>query len=145
MSEQSVYSLAARTVELEVIPACRAHGLGLVPYSPLAGGLLGGALEKAAEGRRASERQQRLLERHRDRVAAYEALCRELGHPPAQVALAWVLQNPAVTSPIVGPRTLAQLDASLRALELRLSEDALAKLDGLFPGPGGEAPEAYAW
>ena len=145
VSEQSVYSLAARTVELEVIPACRAHGLGLVPYSPLAGGLLGGALEKAAEGRRASERQQRLLERHRDRVAAYEALCRELGHPPAQVALAWVLHTPAVTAPIVGPRTLEQLDASLRALELRLPEDALAKLDRIFPGPGGEAPEAYAW
>ena len=145
VSEQSVYSLVARTVELEVIPACRAHGLGLVPYSPLAGGLLGGALEKAAEGRRASERQQRLLERHRDRVAAYEALCRELGHPPAQVALAWVLHTPAVTAPIVGPRTLEQLDASLRALELRLPEDALAKLDRIFPGPGGEAPEAYAW
>src|SRR5881296_425751 len=145
VSEQSLYNLTARTVELEVIPACRAHGLGLVPYSPLAGGLLGGALEKAAEGRRASERQQRLLERHRDRVTAYEALCRELGHPPAQVALAWVLHTPAVTAPIVGPRTLEQLDASLRALELRLPEDALAKLDRIFPGPGGEAPEAYAW
>src|SRR5438094_53555 len=95
--------------------------------------------------RQACERQQRLLERHRDRVAAYEALCRELGHPPAQVALAWVLHTPAVTAPIVGPRTLEQLDASLRALELRLPEDALAKLDRIFPGPGGEAPEAYAW
>ena len=145
VTEQSVYNLVTRMIELEVIPACRAHGIGLVPYSPLAGGLLGGALEKAAGGRRATERQQRLLERHGDRVAAYEALCRELGHHPAEVALAWVLRNPAVTSPIVGPRTMAQLDASLRALELRLSEDALAKLDRVFPGPGGEAPEAYAW
>src|SRR2546428_9225274 len=144
-SHQAVYSLVARMIELEVIPACRAHGIGLVPYSPLAGGLLGGALEKAAEGRRAGERQQRLLERHRDRVAAYEALCRELGHPPAQVALAWVLHNPVVTSPIVGPRTMEQLEASLRALELRLPEDALAKLDRILPGPGGAAPEAYAW
>src|SRR3989442_12175755 len=105
VSEQSVYSLVARTIELEVIPACRAHGIGLVPYSPLAGGLLGGALEKAAQGRGASERQQRLLERHRDRVAAYEALCRELGHPPAQVALAWGRHTPARPAP---PLSLGQ-------------------------------------
>ncbi len=145
VSEQSIYSLAVRTVELEVMPACRAHGVGLVPYSPLAGGMLAGALGGARDGRRAGERQQKLLEKHRPRVEAYEAFCRELGETPAAVALAWVLGNPVVTAPIVGPRTLEQLTTSLRALEVVLPPEALARLDEIWPGPGGEAPEAYAW
>src|SRR4029453_4207613 len=99
-SEQSLYNLTARTIEVEVIPSCRAHGLGLIPWSPLAGGLLGGALGRLTEGRRASERQQRETERHRAQLEAYEALCRELGEPPADVALAWLLHQPAVTAPV---------------------------------------------
>jgi aryl-alcohol dehydrogenase-like predicted oxidoreductase len=145
VSEQSLYNLSARTVELEVIPACRAHGLGLIPWSPLAGGLLGGALRKATEGRRASERQQRNVEKHRGQLEAYESLCRELGEEPADVAVAWLLQNPAVTAPIIGPRTMAQLTGSARALDIQLSADHLAAFDRVWPGPGGEAPEAYAW
>jgi aryl-alcohol dehydrogenase-like predicted oxidoreductase len=145
VSEQSYYNLAARTVELEVIPSCRAHGLGVLPWSPLAGGLLGGALGKGREGRRAGERLQKSIERHRAALEAYEALCRELGAPPATVALAWLLHNPVVTSPIVGPRTLEQLTASFDALELTLAPDTRARLDKIWPGPGGEAPEAYAW
>ncbi len=145
VSEQSLYNLSARTIELEVIPACRAYGLGLIPWSPLAGGLLGGALQQASDGRRAEERTQQRIERHRAQLEAYEGFCRELGAPPADVALAWLLHNPAVTAPIIGPRTLEQLEASMRALELKLSAESLQRLDQIWPGPGGEAPEAYAW
>jgi aryl-alcohol dehydrogenase-like predicted oxidoreductase len=144
VSEQSLYNLTARTVELEVIPACRAHGVGVISWSPLAGGLLAGGAT-ATEGRRASDRQRKNVERYRVQREAYEALCREIGGAPADVALAWLLQNPAVTAPIVGPRTMEQLTGSVRALEVRLSADHLARLDRIWPGPGGEAPEAYAW
>ena len=145
VSEQSLYNLSARTVELEVLPACRAHGVGVIPWSPLAGGLLGGALQKAKEGRRASERLQKSVERYRAQLETYEGLCRELGESPADVALAWLLANPAVRAPIIGPRTMEQLTGSLRALEITLSAEQLARLDRIWPGPGGEAPEAYAW
>ena len=145
VAEQSLYNLTARTVELEVVPACRHYGLGLIPYSPLGGGLLGGALRKASEGRRAGERQQQRIERNRSKLEAYEALCQELGEGPADVALAWLLRNPVVTAPIIGPRTVEQLTGNLRALEITLSEEALRRLDEIWPGPGGEAPNAYAW
>jgi len=145
VSEQSLYNLNARMIELEVIPVCKHFGLGLIPWSPLAGGLLGGILEKTEQGRRASEDIQKNIEKFRPRLEAYEAFCRDLGEKPADVGLAWLLKNPVVTAPIIGPRTLEQLDGTLRALELILSEDALKKLDEIFPGPGGQAPEAYAW
>lgn len=145
VSEQSLYNLNARTIELEVIPACRHYGLGLIPWSPLGGGLLGGALQKAGEGRRADERQQQQVEKHRSKLEAYEGLCQELGERPADVALAWLLHNPIVTAPIVGPRTTEQLTGSLRALEITLAEETVGRLDEIWPGPGGEAPNAYAW
>ena len=145
VSEQSLYNLNARMIELEVIPACLHYGVGVIPWSPLAGGLLGGILKGVQEGRRASERVQQQLEIHRDRIARYEALCETLGEEPAHVALAWLLHQPAVTAPIIGPRTVEQLDRSMRALEIRLDEQALKQLDEIFPGPGGPAPEAYAW
>jgi aryl-alcohol dehydrogenase-like predicted oxidoreductase len=145
VSEQSLYNLTARTVELEVLPACRALGVGVIPWSPLAGGLLGGALGAVREGRRASDRQREAIERHREALEAYEALCRDLGSAPADVALAWLLHQPGVTAPIIGPRTIEQLDGSVRALDLSLDRDALGRLDRIWPGPGGAAPEAYAW
>jgi len=145
VSEQSLYNLNARMIELEVIPACREFGLGLIPWSPLSGGLLGGALQKAEAGRRADERTQATIDKKRPQLEAYEAFCRELGEAPAHVALAWLLHNPVVTAPIIGPRTLAQYEESLRAVELQLSAETLAKLNEIWPGPGGEAPEAYAW
>ena len=145
VSEQSRYNLVTRMPELEVCPACEHLGVGLIPYSPLGGGLLAGALEKQESGRRSSDRFARLLESRRDQVEAYESFCRDLGEQPANVALAWLLTNPAVTAPIIGPRTLEQLDGSLRALEIELDENSLARLDEIFPGPGGEAPRAYAW
>ncbi len=145
ISEQSLYNLMARTVEHEVIPACREYGLGVIPWSPLAGGLLGGALQKAEQGRRASPDMQRRVEENRDKLQAYEALCAELGEQPANVALAWLLHNPVVTAPIIGPRTVEQLDGSLRALDIQLSEDVKKRLHEIFPGPGKPAPESYAW
>ena len=143
VAEQSLYHLNARMVELEIVPACREYGLGLIPWSPLAGGLLGGILEMAENSRRAAATEQ--LEKHRSKLEAYEAFCRELGERPADVAIAWLLRNPVVTSPIIGPRTMEQLTGSLHSLEVKLDADSLARLDQIFPGPGGEAPEAYAW
>ena len=145
VSEQSIYNLTARTIELEVLPACRAHGVGVIPWSPLAGGLLGGVLGEADKGRRSSERIRKRVEERRAQLEAWEGFCRELGEKPADVALAWLLDSPAVTAPIIGPRTIAQLEGSLRALEVALSPDHRAALDRIWPGPGGEAPEAYAW
>ena len=145
VSEQSLYNLKDRMIELEVIPACRSYGLGLIPWSPLAGGLLGGVLLKIKEGRRASDRLKKEIVEKRSTLETWEAFCKELGEKPADVALAWLLHNPAVTAPIIGPRTLDQLTGSLRALKIKLDKTARKKLDEIWPGPGGEAPEAYAW
>jgi aryl-alcohol dehydrogenase-like predicted oxidoreductase len=145
VSEQSIYHLDNRMVELEVVPACRHYGMGLIPWSPLAGGLLGGALKKRAEGRRSGDDFEKNVDKKRDKLAAFEGLAAELGEEPANVALAWLLHNPVVTAPIIGPRTGEQLEKTLRATELKLEPSTLERLDTIFPGPGGEAPKAYAW
>jgi len=146
VSEQSKYSLACRAIELEVVPCCRAYGVGLIPWSPLDGGVLAGALKKASEGRRGTDKNTaKGIERRRPQIEKYEALCRKLKEEPADVALAWLLHNPVVTAPIIGPRTIDQLTGSLRALELKLDAATLKKLDEIWPGPGGESPAAYAW
>jgi aryl-alcohol dehydrogenase-like predicted oxidoreductase len=145
VSEQSLYNLNDRMIELEVIPACEAYGIGLIPWSPVARGLLAGALTPAGSGRRADEDLRKDVEKYRPRLEAYEKVCKEVGEHPAHVALAWLLHQPAVTAPIIGPRTLDQLKNTMRVLELTLSSDTLKRLDTLFPGPGGQAPEAYAW
>ncbi len=137
-SEQSVYNLMKRTVELEVIPAAQGYGMAFLPYSPLAAGMLGGKPRENEPGRRSFVRQN-------DAVDAFNALCDGLGQAPADVALAWLASRPGVTAPIVGPRTLAQFEANLAAVEIALSDETLAELDKIFPGPGGPAPEAYAW
>jgi aryl-alcohol dehydrogenase-like predicted oxidoreductase len=108
-------------------------------------GLLGGALKKATEGRRGSPLLQIRIDQHRQQLEEYETLYRQVGEEPAVVALAWLLQDPAVTAPIVGPRTKEQLTDTLRALEVSLSEETNRRLDEIWPGPGGEAPQAYAW
>ena len=145
VSEQSIYNLLTRDIELEVLPACRDYGLGVIPWSPLHGGLLGGVLRKEREGsRRAAPRQQSVIDEHREQLGAYEDLCEELGEEPSTVALAWLLTRPAVTGPIIGPRTMEQLDGAQRALELRLEEKVLDRLDEIFPGYQ-PAPEHYAW
>jgi aryl-alcohol dehydrogenase-like predicted oxidoreductase len=145
VSEQSLYNLAVRTVELEVLPACESYGIGVLPWSPLQGGLLSGILARGSSGRAGSGELAKELEARRGQVEAYEAFCAELGHPAAQVALAWLLHQPAVTAPIVGPRTMEQFDGAIAAADIKLDEKALGRLDEIFPGPGGAAPEAYAW
>ena len=145
VSEQCFYNLFNRTVELEVLPACESYGLGVIPWSPLASGQLAGALKKAAEGRRSEPGVIDKIERNRTKIELYESFCDELGEHPAHVALAWLLTNPVVTAPIIGPRTIAQLDDLMHALEIELSQSDLEKLDEIAPGPGGPAPEAFAW
>jgi NDP-hexose C3-ketoreductase / dTDP-4-oxo-2-deoxy-alpha-D-pentos-2-ene 2,3-reductase len=150
VSEQCIYNLVTRHVELEVVPAAQAYGIGIIPWSPLHGGLLSGALKKLAEGtgaRTTSGRASDSLEAHRPAIEGYEKLCSDLGEEPSNVALAWLLSRPGVTAPIVGPRTMQQLDGALHSLELTLDDKTLAALDRLFPpvGNGGPAPEAWAW
>ena len=145
VSEQSIYNLFTRSIELEVVPACRHYGLGIIPWSPLGGGLLGGALEKYNEGRRSGEGFQKRVEKERNRLESFENLCRDLRESPAVIALAWLLLNPVVTAPIIGPRTIDQLNSAVRATEITFDEETLDKIDAIFPGPGGEAPKAYAW
>jgi aryl-alcohol dehydrogenase-like predicted oxidoreductase len=145
VSEQSLYNLTMRTIELEVIPACRAYGVGIIPWSPLASGALAGVLGERGGGRRARDLVAQKIEKHRAQIEAWEALCRRIGDAPADVALAWTLANPMVTAPIIGPRTTDQLTGSLRALAIRLDDDTRKRIDDIWPGPGGEAPEAYAW
>lgn len=150
VSEQCVYNLVTRYVELELIPAAQAYGIGVLVWSPLHGGLLGGALRRLADGTAVKTAQGRAvaaLERHREAVAGYEKLCAEAGLDPAEAALAWVLGRPGVTSVVVGPRTVAQLDGARRALGLRLDDGFRTALEELFPplGNGGPGPEAWAW
>lgn len=145
VSEQSLYNLAARTIELEVIPACRHYGLGLIAWSPLGGGLLGGVLQKVQEGRRTKPKVTAQIKKYQPQLEAYESLCREIGVDPANVALAWLMQNPVVTAPITGPRTVEQLTDNLAAIDVSLSDETLKRLDEIWPGYGVGAPEAYAW
>jgi aryl-alcohol dehydrogenase-like predicted oxidoreductase len=145
VSEQSKYSLADRMVELEVIPACRHYGLGLLPYSPLSGGLLGGRPKQGEGLRRSGEGYEKKIEKHRQALDAYEAFCKKLGETPARVALAWLLHNPVVAAPIIGPSRVEQLEDAVAATEILLGEADLRELDAIWPGPGGEAPTAYAW
>lgn len=148
VSEQSIYNLMERTVELEVLPAAQAYGVGVIPWSPLHGGLLGGILRKQAAGdvnRSSGGRAADGLAENRPAIEQWEAFCADLGQDPGEVALAWLLHQPAVTAPIVGPRTGEQLRGGLRAVDIDLDTSALARIDEIFPGPGGHAPEAYAW
>ncbi|MDX3575771.1 MULTISPECIES: aldo/keto reductase [unclassified Streptomyces] len=147
VSEQCLYNLAERRAEMEVIPAAQEYGLGVIPWSPLHGGLLGGVLKKQAEsGRRASGRAADALADSgtRAQIQAYEDLLDKHGVEPGEAALAWLLTRPGVTGPIVGPRTAEQLDSALRAVELELGEELLSGLEEIFPGPG-PSPEAFAW
>lgn len=145
VSEQSPYHLANRMVELEVLPACDALGVGFLAWSPLGGGLLAGEEHSGAGGRRQDARVQQEVARHGEALSRYRAFCQELGEDPGAVALAWALGRAGVTSVILGPRTVAQLDASRHAMAIDLAPEQQARLDAIWPGPGGPAPEAYAW
>ncbi|MBB0245006.1 aldo/keto reductase [Streptomyces alkaliphilus] len=146
VSEQCLYNLVERRAEMEVIPAAEAYGMGVIPWSPLGSGLLGGAIRKEREGSGAGGRTLRALENTalREQIQAYEDLLDKHGLEPGEVGLAWLLTRPGVTGPIVGPRTREQLDSALRAVELELGEEVLSGLEEIFPGPG-PSPEAFAW
>ena len=145
VSEPSIYNLLVRDVEREVLPAAEYYGLGVIPWSPLQGGLLGGVVRKENEGvRRLEGRSKETLERLRPQIEQYEAFADELGHEPGELALAWLLHQPTVTGPIVGPRTMEQLNSAVRAVDIKLDEKALARLDEIFPGYK-TSPEDYAW
>ncbi len=144
ISEQSKYNLFNRKIEHEVVPSCKYYGVGIIPWSPLEGGLLGGVLKGLKEGRRNSEEIINKLKNNREQIEKWEIFCDELGEEPANTALAWLLSKPGVTSPIIGPRTIQQLEASQRAFTINFSEESLSKLDAIFP-PAGESPQYYAW
>lgn len=144
VSEQPHYNLFNRMPELDLLPACEHYGVGVIPWSPLAGGLLGGVLDGGDGDRRKSEDMVARIETERPRLEAWEGLCKDLGERPADVALAWLLTRPAVTGPIIGPRTQEQLEGATRAVEIQLTAETLAKLDELFPGYK-PAPEHFAW
>jgi NDP-hexose 2,3-enoyl reductase len=149
VSEQCRYNLLTRHAELEVLPAAADLGIGILPYSPLHFGALSGALRKMREGvpgrsvLHAPER----VEPHRAAIARFEDFCAGLGEEPTTVAIAWLLARPEVTAPVLGPRSAAQLELPLRALDRPLDAAALGTLDEIFPpvGKGGPAPEAWAW
>lgn len=143
VSEQSLFNLIERRVELEVIPACREYGLGLIPWSPLAGGLLAGAPENNS-GRRDSADMQKALAQRSEQLGQYQDLCADLKETPSSIALSWLLHQPGVAASIVGPASVAQLKSMLHVPEIVLSDEVLSRLDEIFP-PCGEAPEAYAW
>ncbi len=144
VSEQHKYSLLCRLPELEVLPAAEEHGIGVIAWSPLDGGLLGGNALNPPSGSRTANSQKR-IDKHREQLVEFSELCKELGENEANVALAWTLTNPAMTAPIIGPRTLEQFQNTLRVVDIKLDESTLTRLDEIFPGPGGVAPNAYAW
>jgi aryl-alcohol dehydrogenase-like predicted oxidoreductase len=145
VSEQCLYNLKVRTAEMDVLPACRDYGLGVIPWSPLASGLLAGTQGKEESSRRAEEGVAKEMEKYSAQISQYEKFCEELGAKPADVALAWLIANPVVTAPIIGPRTMEQLTESLRSLEIKLSQEQMDKLNEIWPGPKRESPEAFAW
>ena len=143
VSEQSLYNLIERRAELEVIPACIAYGLGVITWSPLAGGLLAGG-SPAAGGRRQSEAIISQAADRAEQLHRFTRLCEDLASAPSAIALAWLLRQPGVAATIIGPRSRDQLKSLLHVPEIELTDDVLARIEDIFPGCG-PAPEAYAW
>lgn len=144
ISEQSKYNLFNRFIEREMVPACNYYGVGIIPWSPLEGGLLGGVLKKLDKGRRSKDEITNKLKSNHKQIEQWENFCDNLGEDPASTALAWLLNQPGVTAPIIGPRTLQQLEESIRSLEIKFNEELFSKLDKIFP-PAGTSPQYYAW
>lgn len=144
ISEQSKYNLFNRFIEREMIPACNYYGVGIIPWSPLEGGLLGGVLKKLDKGRRAKDEVVNKVKNNLQQIEQWEKFCEQIGEDPANVALAWLLHQPGVTAPIIGPRTIQQFNESIRSLEIKFNEELLSKLDKIFP-PAGISPQYYAW
>jgi aryl-alcohol dehydrogenase-like predicted oxidoreductase len=145
VSEQCHYNLAFRQVEMDLLPACESYGLGVIPWSPLGAGILAGAKVDGGQRRVDDVQAKAIIEKYPERIPQYEAFCARIGEKPADVALAWLLHQKVVTAPIIGPRTMDQFMGSLHTLEIKFTEEQLKELDTIWPGPGGPAPEAYAW
>ena len=141
VSVQPRYNLLFRQIERELLPFCAEEGLAVIPYNPLAGGLLTGKHQRAAPppagtrftlGAAAKTYTERYWqEREFDTVAAFVKLARDAAHEPATLAVAWVLAHPAVTSPLIGASKPEQLKASIAAADLKLDPALKAKLDEL--------------
>jgi aryl-alcohol dehydrogenase-like predicted oxidoreductase len=144
ISEQSKYNLFNRYIEREMIPACNYYGVGIIPWSPLEGGLLGGVLKELDKGRRAKDEIINKLKNNYQQILQWEGFCDEISEDPASTALAWLLNQPGVTAPIIGPRTIKQLEKSIRSLDINFNQELLSKLDKIFP-PAGTSPQYYAW
>lgn len=144
VSEQSKYNLFNRFIEREMIPACEYYGVGIIPWSPLEGGLLGGVLKQSNNGRRSKDEILNKLKNNKEQIVKWERFCEEIGEEPANTALAWLIHQKAVTAPIIGPRTLQQLKDSIKAIDIELNKESLLKLDEIFP-PAGKSPQYYAW
>jgi aryl-alcohol dehydrogenase-like predicted oxidoreductase len=132
VSEQHRYNLIDRSPELGVLPAAKELGIGVILWSPMARGLL--ALDVTRPITRSiTEDAQKSLEAHRSQLEAFSSLCRELGEQEANVALAWLLSNSAVTCPIIGPSSVEELQSMLRATEIELDTSALKRINEIFP------------
>jgi aryl-alcohol dehydrogenase-like predicted oxidoreductase len=132
-------------IELEVIPACKKYGIGIIPWSPLAEGLLAGILNDANGVRKNTEAVQKKLALQLKQVEDFEKFCFSIDKKPEAVAIAWLLKNPIISSVIIGPRTVQQVQGMIEAIQTELDEEEILELEKIWPGPGGEAPEAYAW
>jgi aryl-alcohol dehydrogenase-like predicted oxidoreductase len=145
VSEQSLYNLLRREIEMEVLPAAIDYGIGIIPWSPLQSGLLGGVIRKERDGsRRNAGQHAATIDAHREQLDQYEKLCEQIGEEPGEVAIAWLLTRPGVTGPIIGPRTADQLEGALQAMGITLDDEVLKQLDAIFPGHK-TSPEDYAW
>ena len=142
--EQPAYSMLVRAIEGDVLPTCQRYGMGVISYSPLTGGWLSGRWRKDA-GQQSSSRADRLPERFDieqplnqrklDAVEQFAVLAEEAGITLIQLAVAFVLNHPAITSPILGPRTMEHLDSQLAAADVSLSQDVLDRIDEIV-APG---------
>ena len=144
ISEQSKYNLFNRKIEREMIPACQYYGVGIIPWSPLEGGLLGGVLKGLDKVRRNTDAITNKFSKNKNQIERWENFCKEIGEEPANVALAWLIRQTGISSPIIGPRTIQQLNSSIRSLEIKFGNESLEKLDDIFP-PAGQSPQYYAW
>lgn len=153
VSEQCQYNLLSRYPELEVFPAAQDFGIGIIPYMPLGGGLLTGKKKADAGTRTAQVEKEYYMDMATNtQLEAFSALCKEIGEKEQVVAIAWVLANPAVSSAIVGPRTVGHLDGLDRAASLQLEPATMTRLSEIFNINTGRplkadvpAPAAFAW
>jgi len=146
--EQPPYNLLDRRIERELLPFCRTYGVGVIPWAPIAGGLLSGKY-RLGQTRPVGARYEKGAFNSRDNDDALAALekylpfCEGRGVAPAQMALAWCLAQPGVTSPIVGPRTAEQMGDYVKALEITVTDEDAQALDAIFP-PGTHVSNYYA-